>query len=465
MGRNNRTNTLIMWLVVAGDFVILNLVLLVFTFLHPRMEGWTWAQIRFFMMICNVALLVSEHYYHPIIHERVVSGADVLRRIVFLTMTQTVLAYLFLKVVDVRIPVGWLLLGQGFMGFVLITLARLLERTAIKIYRERGGNGRSVTFVGSDSVMKAVYRRLASDPTTGYEINGYYADKENNQELKWLGTVNDLLEKISQSESIDLGDELYVCLSTRERDTILQLSRYCDQHVVKFYYVPLSEEIIQLDLTREFLSDIEVYTTHESLLQNPVNKALKRVIDILGALLMLVVTGLVLPLVYFIIKKQSPGPLFFKQLRTGLDGKPFMIYKFRSMHVNLDADKKQATKEDVRKFPFGSFMRKTNIDELPQAWNVLKGEMSVVGPRPHMLAHTKMYSKLIDKYMVRHFVKPGITGWAQTTGFRGETKELWQMEERIKRDIWYIEHWTIWLDFRIIWLTIKNVFVKNQNAY
>lgn len=465
MTRNNRTNTLFMWLVVAGDFVILNLVLLAFAFLHPRMEGWTWAQIRFFMMICNVALLVSEHYHHPIIHERVVSGADVLRRIVFLTMTQTVLAYLFLKVVDMRIPVGWLLLEQGIMGFVLITLARLLERTTIKTYRERGGNRRVITLVGSDSILKAVYQRLASDPTTGYEINGYYADREKDQEMKWLGTVNDLLEKISQSESIDLGDELYVSLSTRERDTILQLSRYCDQHVVKFYYVPLSEEIIQLDLTREFLSDIEVYTTHESLLQNPVNKALKRVIDILGALLMLVVTGLVLPLVYLIIKKQSPGPLFFKQLRTGLDGKPFMIYKFRSMHVNLDADKKQATKEDVRKFPFGSFMRKTNIDELPQAWNVLKGEMSVVGPRPHMLAHTKMYSKLIDKYMVRHFVKPGITGWAQTTGFRGETKELWQMEERIKRDIWYIEHWTIWLDFRIIWLTIKNVFVKNQNAY
>ena len=135
------------------------------------------------------------------------------------------------------------------------------------------------------------------------------------------------------------------------------------------------------------------------------------------------------------------------------------------MHVNVDADKLQATENDPRKFPFGDFMRRTNIDELPQFWNVLRGEMSIVGPRPHMLAHTAMYSKLIDQYMVRHFVKPGVTGWAQVSGFRGETRELRQMEERVKRDIWYMENWTIWLDFRIIWLTIKSIFIPDKHAY
>ena len=165
------------------------------------------------------------------------------------------------------------------------------------------------------------------------------------------------------------------------------------------------------------------------------------------------------------MKIQSPGPLFFKQLRTGLDGKDFEMLKFRSMHVNADADKVQATENDPRKYPFGNFMRKANIDEFPQFWNVLKGDMSIVGPRPHMLAHTEQYSALIDKYMVRHFVKPGVTGWAQVTGFRGETKELWQMEGRVKRDIWYMEHWSIWLDIRIIWLTVKTIFVHDEHAY
>jgi putative colanic acid biosynthesis UDP-glucose lipid carrier transferase len=213
------------------------------------------------------------------------------------------------------------------------------------------------------------------------------------------------------------------------------------------------------------MDDMEIYPTYENPLQNPVNKFLKRAFDIFFSLIFLIPTALIFPFVWMIMKVQSPGPLLFKQKRTGLDGKDFEMLKFRSMHVNADADRVQATKDDPRKYPFGNFMRKANIDELPQFLNVLRGDMSIVGPRPHMLAHTEQYSKLIDKYMVRHFVKPGLTGWAQVTGFRGETRELWQMEGRVQRDIWYMEHWSIWLDIRIIWLTIKTFFVHDEHAY
>jgi len=218
-------------------------------------------------------------------------------------------------------------------------------------------------------------------------------------------------------------------------------------------------------LEREYIDDIEVFTNHEIPLENPVNKALKRVLDIIFSSLVLLLCLPLFPIIALIIKLQSPGPILFRQLRTGLNGDNFVCYKFRSMHVNADADRLQATENDPRKFPFGNIMRKYNLDELPQFWNVLKGNMSVVGPRPHMLAHTEMYSELIRQYMVRHFVKPGITGWAQVTGFRGETKELWQMEERIKRDIWYMEHWTIWLDIRIIWMTAKTIVVHDKMAF
>ena len=160
-----------------------------------------------------------------------------------------------------------------------------------------------------------------------------------------------------------------------------------------------------------------------------------------------------------------PGPLFFRQKRNGLNDKVFYCIKFRSMRVNDDADKVQATKDDPRKTKWGNIMRKTNIDELPQFINVLLGDMSVVGPRPHMLKHTEEYSQLIDKYMVRHFVRPGITGWSQVTGFRGETKELSQMEGRVKGDIWYIEHWTFWLDLYIIFKTIANAIRGEKEAY
>lgn len=165
------------------------------------------------------------------------------------------------------------------------------------------------------------------------------------------------------------------------------------------------------------------------------------------------------------IKITSPGPIFFKQKRSGEAGKEFLCYKFRSMRVNKDSDTMQATKNDPRKTKLGNFLRKSNIDELPQFINVLLGSMSVVGPRPHMLKHTEEYSKLVDKYMVRHLIKPGITGWAQINGFRGETKELWQMEGRVERDIWYLEHWTFMLDLYIIYKTVKNAIQGEKAAY
>lgn len=161
----------------------------------------------------------------------------------------------------------------------------------------------------------------------------------------------------------------------------------------------------------------------------------------------------------------SPGPVFFKQRRTGYRGKEFVCYKFRTMKVNNDSDNKQASKNDPRKTKIGNILRKTNIDELPQFYNVLKGEMSIVGPRPHMVKQTEDYSALIDKYMLRHIIKPGITGWAQVNGFRGETKELWQMQKRVEYDVWYAENWNFMLDIKIIIKTIINAIRGDKNAF
>lgn len=165
------------------------------------------------------------------------------------------------------------------------------------------------------------------------------------------------------------------------------------------------------------------------------------------------------------IKLSSPGPIFFKQKRTGYRGREFYCYKFRTMRVNKSADTQQATKNDPRKTRVGDFLRRTSIDELPQFINVFIGNMSVVGPRPHMLKHTEQYSHLIKKYMVRHYIKPGITGWAQINGFRGQTEELWQMEQRVEHDVWYIEHWNPLLDLKIIFRTVTNAIHGEKNAF
>lgn len=176
----------------------------------------------------------------------------------------------------------------------------------------------------------------------------------------------------------------------------------------------------------------------------------KRVIDITLAIIVALVLLPFMPIIAYKIKRQSPGPILFKQLRTGKDGRPFWMYKFRTMHVNAEADTKQATKDDVRKFPYGAWLRKHTIDEMPQLINVLKGEMSVVGPRPHMVKHTEDYAKLIPHFMERHAVKPGVTGLAQALGWRGDTPELWMMEERLRHDLYYIEHRNTKMDLAII---------------
>ena len=238
-------------------------------------------------------------------------------------------------------------------------------------------------------------------------------------------------------------------------------------NVVHFYSVPNVSNYLHHRMYFNMIGSVPYLSFFRDPLSSSVqNRVIKRTFDIVFSLTFLcTIFPIVLLVVAVITKITMPGPLFFRQKRNGLNDKVFYCIKFRSMKVNDDADKVQATKDDPRKIKWGNIMRKTNIDELPQFINVLLGDMSVVGPRPHMLKHTEEYSQLIDKYMVRHFVRPGITGWSQVTGFRGETKELSQMEGRVKGDIWYIEHWTFWLDLYIIFKTIANAIRGEKEAY
>lgn len=471
MKRNSEKNNMLKWMVTAADFLLLNILLFVCVWFYPKMADWDGYKIRMFIIMFNVAFMISHYYYSPIIQMRIVSVGEILRRVIKLDVITVVLAYLMMKGINLsRTRIGMQLITIGAILFVVLVLVRIVERSVIKSLRRIGYNTRRAVFVGADPELLNVYTRLINDASRGYQIVGYYADGDfeelpDDVQLKRLGTLQEFLNDSQGKDALYNVDELYVSLSRKERVAIKKISNYCDVNLIRFYYVPVSVETLGVNLKREQLDDMEVFTTYENPLENVVNKVVKRLFDIVLATLFLLCTVPFLPVIWIIIKVQSPGPLFFKQLRTGLDGKDFYCYKFRSMHVNNEADRVQATEDDPRKFPFGNFMRKANIDEIPQFWNVLKGDMSIVGPRPHMLVHTEMYSQLINKYMVRHFVKPGVTGWAQVTGFRGETKELWQMEERVKRDIWYMENWSIWLDIRIIWMTAKSVFIHDKHAY
>ena len=462
---NNLTNQLIEWTVVAVDFILLNSLLLLMALRGFWPADWN----AVWFGACNFSLLIGEWQFPQIVHLRMISAGDIIKRVVQLTILLVVGSYVVIKIAQYPLSAGYPLLGLGTVSAGILMLLRLFERQLIKWARSVGRNTRMVTFVGSDKELIVVYNRLIADSTTGYRFLGYYGDRDMEEKpeeanFERLGTIEDLLSKLKRPDENVIGDELYLCVSRRESNLIHLLSKYCERHMKRFYFVPVAEEAQRVSLRREEIEDLEIYAAYESPLLNVENKVIKRLFDLVFSFMALLFLALLWPVIAVIIKYQSPGPIFFRQARTGLDGKTFILLKFRSMHVNTEADSLQATKDDPRKFPFGDWMRRTNVDELPQFWNVLKGDMSIVGPRPHMLAHTQFYSEQIDKYMVRHFVKPGITGWAQVTGYRGETSELWQMEGRVKRDIWYMEHWTFWLDIRIIWKTIKAMFLFNNKG-
>jgi exopolysaccharide biosynthesis polyprenyl glycosylphosphotransferase len=220
------------------------------------------------------------------------------------------------------------------------------------------------------------------------------------------------------------------------------------------------------ELELEFYSNLPVISFRREPLQNEMNAAVKRMFDVVFASVILFgICSWLFPLIAFLIKLDSRGPVFFLQKRSGRAGKDFQCLKFRTMVVNDEADTRQATRNDDRITRLGRFLRETNIDELPQFINVLLGDMSVVGPRPHMLKHTQEYSKTISNYMLRHLIKPGVTGLAQAKGYRGQTDDNYSMKNRVRVDILYIERWTFLLDIKVIWLTVLNMFQGEDNAY
>ena len=481
-------NGLIKTAVILADFIIMNLLLYwaskYLYVVHIKYPPYFASQPKATFLMANFSMIVGQFLISSLIHHRRTSFEEVFVSVMKLCVLQVSLMFISLRI-----------LGESggmfqFMGlflmteFALILFSRLIEVLLIKFFRQSGRNTRSVVFVGNDPALLMLYRNLISDSSTGYKIAGYYANQDMKncpEAIVKLGDIKDLNHQIELSandENNENGikgnhskwditsiDELFCCLSHDEHEEIVKLMKFCDKNIVHFFYVPRMSGNFLLNLQPEQLGETMVFTNHYEPLSQPFNQFIKRTFDIVVSFAVCIILLPFIPIIAWCIKRQSPGPVFFKQDRTGHNGKTFTCLKFRSMHVNSEADSLQATKDDPRKFPFGNFIRKTNIDEFPQFFNVLKGDMSIVGPRPHMLAHTEQYGNIIDKYMVRHFSRPGITGYAQVNGCRGETKELWQMEERIQKDVWYIENWTFWLDIKIIFKTAITLFVPDKQAY
>jgi putative colanic acid biosynthesis UDP-glucose lipid carrier transferase len=259
--------------------------------------------------------------------------------------------------------------------------------------------------------------------------------------------------------------ELYVCVDPRRLLDIRELITEGEKYCIRVKFVPdfiTPETNFKYDESGDFM----VLSTRHEPLENIGNRFKKRFFDLaVSSFVIVFILSWLYPILALIIKIQSPGPVIFKQLRSGRDNEPFWCYKFRSMKINLQSGEKQASKNDDRITPIGRFLRKSSLDEFPQFFNVFMGSMSIIGPRPHMISHTEYYSSLIDTYMTRQFLKPGISGWAQVNGYRGETRDTRLMEARVEHDIWYLGNWNMRLDIKIMFMTVANIFKGEENAF
>jgi putative colanic acid biosynthesis UDP-glucose lipid carrier transferase len=370
----------------------------------------------------------------------------------------------FLKLNDVDQFPAYFVLYFYFTLFIVFTFWRVLARESLKHYRRFGRNYKKVVIVGAGKNGMNLYAEMKREIGYGFYIYGFFDD---NILLKdtlpnYLGMTHEVEDFVLKNSS----DEIYCTLPTSQDEKIVRIFNFAEKNMVRFYIIPEFSRYVKRRLALESIESLPVMVVRSEPLQLIYNQIIKRLFDIVFSLVFLIAIFPVLYVVFgVLIKLSSSGPIIFKQTRTGIYGKNFNCYKFRSMKVNEIADERQAEKDDPRTTRIGQFLRRSNLDEIPQFYNVLKGDMSVVGPRPHMLKHTELYSTIIDKYMVRHLVKPGITGWAQVSGYRGETKNIEQMESRVKYDVWYLENWTFLLDLKIIMVTIINMFKGEKNAY
>lgn len=458
---------LISWIIRLFELILLNgLFLLFLRFLVY--EGYILylpSQSRMmFILVINFSYFITTSFIRTNISDNIVYFDRVIQN-----STYFFFIYLFILTASVAFfnilsPPIFLWIAGGMLIGAIFLLWRISFRIALKKYRSSGKNQKRIVIFGGTSAGKIVYDQLMGSEY-GYKVLGYFDDDEESQNAfpaKYLGKTSDF-EQYLDTHAVD---EIYCCLIGDREIQVNSIITYAEKHMIRFYLVPEYFKYIRRRMTMRFLDFIPLMTLRNEPLQYSSNRFVKRTFDIVFSLLVLLT---VFPFIFLIcgllIKLSSKGPVFFKQKRTGIQGHEFYCYKFRSMRLNEDANLKSATKGDPRVTGIGKFMRATSLDEFPQFINVLKGEMSVVGPRPHMLKHTEQYSNLIGKFMVRHLVKPGITGWAQVTGNRGETRNVDEMEARVQKDVWYIENWSPFLDIKIIFLTIINVFRGEENAY
>ena len=332
----------------------------------------------------------------------------------------------------------------------------------LKQYRASGNNFRTTVVIGFDDSAKNIIKLFESKSNLGYQFLGFFSN-QNYKDKKYLGNLDSLFEFATNN----LVDEIYCSLSYLDKNQIKEINKFAIHKNIELKLIPNFNELYSKNQSVAYYDDaLMILNVNKLPFEFAENFYIKRVFDIFFSVFVcLFFLSWLVPILWVLVKLESKGPLIFKQGREGINGSEFICYKFRSMEINKQSDKVHATKNDSRVTKIGAFLRKTSMDELPQFFNVFKGDMSVVGPRPHLESLSLEYQKDVNDYLKRHIVKPGITGLAQVSGYRGEIKKKSDIKNRVRFDIFYIENWSFFLDIKIILQTVLNVFKGEDKAY
>ena len=348
------------------------------------------------------------------------------------------------------------------LTIISISFVKLSWLFLLKKYRSFGNNFRTTIVIGFDDSTKNIIKMFKSKSNLGYKYLGFFS-KKLHKKKEYLGNLDAVFEYAIQNTV----DEIYCSLTALSNEQIKKINKFALDKQIILKLIPDVNELYSKNRSIEYYGDsLMVLNVNKLPFDFTENFYLKRFFDILFSVFVcLFILSWLIPILWVLVKLESKGPLVFKQGREGINGKEFICYKFRSMRINKESNKIHAIKNDARVTKVGAFLRKTSMDELPQFLNVLLGDMSVVGPRPHLETLSLEYQKDVDNYLKRHIVKPGITGLAQVGGYRGEIKKKSDIKNRVRLDIFYIENWSFFLDIKIIIQTVLNVFKGEEKAY
>lgn len=462
---NNRFVRSLQFSLGTLDFVTINAVFF-FTEYFFRRKGLITPNIEYFYLLFSLnavwlAVAVAKNVYN----EKHILSFESFSRI-------SVQAYLYFlsAVIILLFFLRLILLSRVFITVVLasifITLLtnRLLYLAIYYYFKKRLWMVNKVVVIGYNPLSKKLVDYLSEDGLNK-EVIGFCEEYENVHELSpypILSNVSDTLKVCKQYGAT----EIYSTVAPEHNQKLYQIIQGADDNCIRFKIVPDMGLFFKKQMHIDYLKEIPVISLRNEPLEDMGNRIKKRIFDIVVSFFVVTfILSWLIPLVGLLIWLESKGPVFFVQTRTGKNGNNFSCLKFRSMKVNNRAHEMQATANDDRLTRIGRFLRRTSLDEFPQFVNVLRGDMSIVGPRPHMLKHTKDYSRVIGQYMVRQFLKPGITGWAQVNGYRGETRTVEQMQKRVEYDLWYLENWSLFLDVKIMVMTAFNAIKGEKNAF